>query len=285
MNWLTDWVKPKISGWGAKKKDIPDDLWHKCTNCEQMIFHKELQKNVFVCPHCDHHMRLSAKARVDMLADQDDWTVLDIDTSDILNDPLKFRDLKRYSDRRKAIYDPKRGYDDALLCAHISLMGHDVVVAVMDFSVLGGSMGVHVGEYFLQAVRYAAEHKKPFLVVSSSGGARMQEGLFSLMQMPKTVMATSLLQQAGVPYIIIYADPTTGGVSASFASLADIVIAEQGAIIGFAGKRVIEQTLREKLPDDFQTAETLQKNGFVDHITHRRDLKACLGNLLSLIAP
>ncbi|MBM3952391.1 MAG: acetyl-CoA carboxylase carboxyltransferase subunit beta [Rhodospirillales bacterium] len=282
MNWLKNFVRPKLRQLVGKPKDVPDDLWHKCPACGQMIFHRELEKNLRVCQHCGHHLRLSAPERFAMLFDERAYQTIEVKAP--LHDPLKFRDQKKYADRLKDA-QAKTGRDDAVAVAHGRIGGEAAVVAALDFAFMGGSMGIAVGEGLLAAADLAKERRAPLIVVTSSGGARMQEGIFSLMQMARTTIAVEELRAARIPYIVVLADPTTGGVSASFAMLGDIAIAEPGAIIGFAGARVIEQTIREKLPEGFQRAEYLLDHGMVDMVVHRQDLRATLAKLLRLLAP
>jgi acetyl-CoA carboxylase carboxyl transferase subunit beta len=281
MNWLKNFVRPKLRQLVGKPKDVPDDLWQKCTACGQMIFHRELEKNLHVCQHCGHHMRLSAPERFAMLFDERAYQA--VETKAELHDPLKFRDQKKYADRLREAQG-KTERNDALVVAHGRIGGAPAVAAVLDFAFMGGSMGIAVGESLLAATKLAKEKRAPLIAVTSSGGARMQEGIFSLMQMARTTIAVEELRAAHVPYIVVLADPTTGGVSASFAMLGDIAIAEPGAIIGFAGARVIEQTIREKLPEGFQRAEYLLDHGMVDMVVHRHDLRATLAKLLRLLA-
>ena len=279
MNWLTNFVRPKLREL-VGQKEMPENLWHKCQGCGEMIFHRDLEKNLRVCAHCGHHVRLSADQRLKMLFDDGGYTVIEL--PDTVNNPLKFRDRKRYSDRLKEA-QAKTGAEDALTVAHGTMGDMGVVIAALDFNFMGGSMGVAVGEGVLAAARLAVLQGVPLIVVSSSGGARMQEGILSLMQMARTTIAIDEVREAGLPYIAVLTDPTTGGVSASFAMLGDIAIAEPGAVIGFAGARVIEQTIREKLPEGFQRAEYLLDHGMIDMVVHRRDLKDTLIRVLALL--
>ena len=278
MSWLERFARPKVSGL-FRKPDIPHDLWEKCDKCEQMIFHRELESNLRVCPRCDHHMRLGADQRLAQLFDPDYRT---IELPEVGDDPLRFRDRKRYADRLREARS-KTGHDDAIVVAHGRIGGVPAVVAAFDFGFLGGSMGTAVGESLLAAARLAILQEAPLIVIPSSGGARMQEGVLSLMQMARTTIAVDELKEAGVPYIVLLTNPTTGGVTASFAMLGDIAIAEPGAVIGFAGPRVIEETIREKLPEGFQRAEYLRDHGMVDMVVHRRKLRETLSTLLSLL--
>ena len=278
MSWLERFARPKVSGL-FRKPDIPHDLWEKCEKCEQMIFHRELESNLRVCPRCDHHMRLGADQRLAQLFDPDYRT---IELPEVADDPLRFRDRKRYADRLREARG-KTGHDDAIVVAHGRIGGAPAVVAAFDFGFLGGSMGTAVGESLLAAARLAILQEAPLIVIPSSGGARMQEGVLSLMQMARTTIAVDELKEAGVAYIVLLTNPTTGGVTASFAMLGDIAIAEPGAVIGFAGPRVIEETIREKLPEGFQRAEYLRDHGMVDMVVHRRKLRETLTTLLSLL--
>ena len=279
MNWLTNFVRPKLRAL-VHKAELPDNLWVKCPACEQMIFHRDLDANHHVCQHCDHHLRLGAKGRFEMLFDDGAYQRIELPNSII--DPLKFRDRRRYTERLKEAQN-RTGEPDAMVVAHGRMGGMAVVIAVLDFSFLGGSMGITVGGALLAAARLAVLQKAPLIVVPASGGARMQEGVLSLMQLPRTIIAVEEVKEAGLPYIVVLSDPTTGGVSASFAMLGDIAIAEPGAIIGFAGARVIEETIREKLPEGFQRAEYLLEHGMVDMVVHRRQLRDTLIRILDLL--
>ena len=280
MNWLKNFVKPKLQKLVGGGKDIPDNLWHKCLECSQMIFHRDLEKHLHVCQHCGHHMRLPARLRLQMLFDGGEYKTVEVAST--VDDPLKFRDRRKYTDRLKEARNAT-GADDALRVAHGKMGGIGVVIAALDFGFMGGSMGLAVGEGILTAARLAVVQGSALIVVSSSGGARMQEGIQSLMQMPRTTIAIDELREAGLPYIVVLSDPTTGGVSASFAMLGDIAIAEPGAVIGFAGARVIEQTIRETLPEGFQRAEYLLDHGMVDMVVHRHELRDTLIRVLSLL--
>ena len=279
MNWLTNFVRPKLRELVGQKQ-IPDNLWHKCPTCGQMIFHRDLDRNLQVCQHCGHHMRIRAEARLKIMFD--DGVFQSIELPAAIVDPLKFRDRKKYVDRLKEA-QTKSGVNDALTVAHGTMGGIPVVIAVLDFSFMGGSMGVAVGDGLIAAARLAVVQKAALIVIPSSGGARMQEGILSLMQMPRTTIAVDEVMEAGLPYVVILTDPTTGGVSASFAMLGDIAIAEPGAVIGFAGARVIEQTIHEKLPEGFQRAEYLLDHGMVDMVVHRHDLRDTLIRILGLL--
>jgi acetyl-CoA carboxylase carboxyl transferase subunit beta len=279
MNWISNFVRPKIRAF-VNKTDVPDNLWEKCPECSQMVFHRELEKNLRVCPHCGHHLRISVEERLKLLFDNGEYNT--VEEPKIPFDPLKFRDRKRYSDRLKESQN-KTGQKDALVVAHGRIGGVNAVVAAFNFAFMGGSMGIGVGESLIAAAKLAVLQEAPLIAVPASGGARMQEGILSLMQMPRSVIAVDLVKEAGLPYIVLLTDPTTGGVSASFAMLGDIAIAEPGAVIGFAGKRVIEETIREKLPEGFQRAEYLLDHGMVDLVVHRTELRERLGQILRLL--
>lgn len=278
MNWFTDIVRPKIQK--TTPKEIADNLWVKCPSCNQMLFSKELKKSMYVCTSCGHHLRLYVDKRLKMLFDDENYTLFQLPV--LPDDPLKFRDSQKYTDRLRT-YRKSSGNQDAIKVASGKIGGVDSVVAVMDFSFMGGSMGTAVGEGIVYAAEQALKHKKPLITVASSGGARMQEGILSLMQMARTTAAVNMLKEKGLPFISIMADPTTGGVSASFAMLGDINIAEKGCLIGFAGQRVIEQTIREKLPEGFQRAEYLKEHGMVDIVVDRAHLKEELVKVLSIL--
>jgi acetyl-CoA carboxylase carboxyl transferase subunit beta len=279
VNWLTNFVRPRIRAL-VQKTDVPDKLWTKCPKCGQMIFHRELETSLFVCPHCGHHMRLSAEQRLDMLFDDGQYHRIELPKTPV--DPLRFRDRKRYSDRLKEA-QAKTGLNDAIMVAHGRMGGLPAVVAAFAFEFQGGSMGLAVGEAIIAAAKLAVLQQAALIVVPASGGARMQEGILSLMQMPRTVIAVQQLREARLPYLVILTDPTTGGVSASFAMLGDIQIAEPGAVIGFAGARVIEETIKEKLPEGFQRAEYLLEHGMVDMVVPRRELRETVVRVLSLL--
>lgn len=281
MNWISNFVRPKIRALVAKR-DVPDNLWLKCPNCDAMLFHRDLEANLQVCHHCGHHMRLDPKARLAMMFDGGEFK--EIAVPKVLADPLKFRDLKKYSDRLKEA-QTKTGRSDAIMVAEGKIGGFPAVIAAFDFGFMGGSMGMAVGEGLVTAGKRAVETKSAFIAIPSSGGARMQEGILSLMQMPRSIIAVEMVKDAGLPYLVVLTDPTTGGVTASFAMLGDIHIAERGCLIGFAGARVIENTIRETLPPGFQRAEYLQDHGMVDIVVHRKDLRATVVRVLSLIMP
>lgn len=279
MNWLTNFVRPRIKRL-VQPREAPDNLWHKCPGCSEMVFHRELEKSLRVCPHCDHHMRLPVRQRLEILFDNKKWT--EIELPSVAVDPLKFKDRKKYGDRLKDAQS-KTGSKDAIVVAHGTMGGINVVVAAFEFSFLGGSMGTAVGEGIVSAAELAILQEAPLIVIPSSGGARMQEGILSLMQMARTTVAVDRVREKGLPYIVLLTDPTTGGVTASFAMLGDIQVAEPGAIIGFAGARVIEQTIRETLPEGFQRAEYLLEHGMVDMVVHRSELHDSLVQLLGLL--
>src|SRR5579863_7016010 len=279
MNWLTNYVLPKIRAF--TRKDVPDNLWKKCPGCEQMLFHRELAAHLEVCRHCGHHFRIGSQARFAMLFD--DGVFEKIELPRVMADPLRFRDRKRYTDRLREGQAALGAGSDAVALAEGKIGGTLAVVAAFDFAFMGGSMGVAVGEGLLAASRRAVEREAALIVVPASGGARMQEGILSLMQMPRTILAADMVKEAGLPYIVLLTDPTTGGVSASFAMLGDITLAEPGAVVGFAGARVIEETIREKLPEGFQRAEYLLEHGMVDDVVARKELKETLARIIRLL--
>lgn len=278
MNWLTN-IPPKIRALVGKRQEIPDHLWAKCPQCEQMIFHRELEAALRVCSHCGHHMRMDAQTRIRSILDPDGWQAVELAPS--AADPLRFRDRKRYSERLRE-NRAATGGDDAIAVAAGTLGGHPAVVAAFDFQFMGGSMGTAVGNGILAAADRAVADRAALIVFPSSGGARMQEGILSLVQMPRTAIAVERVKEAGLPYFAVLTDPTTGGVSASFAMLGDIAIAEPGAVIGFAGRRVIEETIRETLPENFQRAEYLLEHGMVDMVVPRAELRETLADLIDL---
>lgn len=280
MNWLTNKVLPKIRKL-ATSKDTPDNLWVKCPECGQMLFHTDLVENLNVCNHCEHHMRIGPKERFSQLFDENEYDVIEL--PEVQVDPLKFRDSKKYTDRLKDARN-KTGDRDAMIVAHGKLEGNSAVIGVQNFSFMGGSLGMAVGEAIVAAAKLAVLQKAPLILFTSAGGARMQEGILSLMQMPRTTVAVQRLKEAKLPFIVVLTDPTTGGVTASYAMLGDIQISEPGALICFAGPRVIEETIREKLPEGFQRAEFLLEKGMLDMVVHRRELKATLGRLIDLIS-
>jgi acetyl-CoA carboxylase carboxyl transferase subunit beta len=265
MNWLTNFIRPKIRSF-VQPKDMPDNLWQKCPACEGMLFHRDLKEHFNVCYHCGHHMALSASERLAMMFDDGEYR--EVPLPRVPEDPLKFRDRKKYIDRLKESRG-KTGRRDAIIIARGAMGGLPVVVAVFDFAFMGGSMGAAVGEGLVAASEAAVKDKAALIAIPSSGGARMQEGMVSLMQMPRSIIAVNRVKEAGLPYVVLLTEPTTGGVTASFAMVGDIHIAEPGCTIGFAGKRVIQETIREELPDGFQTAEYLLAHGMVDMVVPR----------------
>jgi acetyl-CoA carboxylase carboxyl transferase subunit beta len=280
MNWITNSVLPKIKAL-VQPKEVPENFWTKCPGCGEMVFHRQLEDNLQVCPNCDYHLKLDAKARLNSLFDDGSLNFIKLEKQ-IYTDPLKFRDLKRYSDRLKEAR-AKTYQDDAIIVAQGNLSGQQAVAAAFSFEFMGGSMGVAVGDAILEAAELSVKNKAPLIIFPSSGGARMQEGILSLMQLPRTVIATQLVKEAGLPLIVVLTNPTTGGVTASFAMLGDIHIAEPGAIIGFAGKRVIEETIREKLPEGFQCAEYLLDHGMVDMVVKRNQIREKLACIIDLL--
>ena len=279
MNWLTNFVKPKLSAL-VKRKDVPENLWQNCPSCGNMIHHKDLKENLRVCNTCNHHFRMSADDRIELLFSKDETQEIELDK--ISDDPLNFSDKKKYKDRLKE-YRKKTKREDAFILLNTKIGQSNIVCGLMNFAFMGGSMGRAVGGAIVKGAQTALEKKCPFVIFTSSGGARMQEGIISLMQMPRTVAAVELLNQNNIPYIVVLTEPTTGGVTASFAMLGDITIAEQGSTIGFAGKRVIQDTIREELPIDFQKAEYLKEHGMVDIVCHRKKLKSNLENVINHI--
>jgi acetyl-CoA carboxylase carboxyl transferase subunit beta len=277
MNWISNVVPPKIRSF--LRRETPENLWVKCPDSGELVFHKDLEHNLHVVPGSNYHMRMPVKQRFDTLFDEARHET--IPTPDVPQDPLKFRDVKRYSDRLKE-YRTKTGDPDAVRLAAGLIEGIEVVVAVQNFDFLGGSLGMAAGEAIITGMTAAIDRRAPFIMFTASGGARMQEGMFSLMQMPRTTLLVQRLRAARLPYIVVLTNPTTGGVTASYAMLGDVHIAEPGAVIGFAGARVIEQTIRERLPSGFQRAEYLRDHGMVDLVVHRKDMKATLARLCSL---
>ncbi len=276
MSWL-DRVRNALPF--TEKRDTPDNLWTSCPSCKEMLFTKEYEENLSVCPRCDHHGRIGADARFAQLLDEG-FTVLE--TPKVKEDPLKFRDSKKYPDRLKAarLANP---HPDALTNAFGAIEGHKCVLGVQDFAFMGGSMGMAVGKTFVAGAERALNEQCPYVICTAAGGARMQEGILSLMQMPRTTVAIRRLNSAGLPYVVVLTDPTTGGVTASYAMLGDVQIAEPGCLIGFAGQRVIQDTIREKLPEGFQRAEYLLEHGMIDMVTHRHVLRATLAQVLDYL--
>ncbi len=280
MNWLHKVVLPKIRA-VVGRKGVPDNLWKKCPGCEQMLFHRELEANLDVCRNCGHHLRIGAVRRLEILFDAGAFSRIELPKT--VADPLRFRERRRYADRIKEAQSAHGSGTDAVVVGHGHIGGHRAVVAAFEFGFMGGSMGVAAGEAVLTAARLALLQEAALIVVPASGGARMQEGVLSLMQMPRTIIAVDMVKEAGLPYLVILTDPTTGGVSASFAMVGDITLAEPGAVIGFAGARVIEETIGEKLPEGFQRAEYLLDHGIIDMVVPRGELPATIGRLLGLI--
>jgi acetyl-CoA carboxylase carboxyl transferase subunit beta len=281
MNWITNFVRPKVKSLWSARSETPDNLWRKCPSCAGMIFHRDLEAAQHVCMHCDHHLKINAAQRLKFLFDEATWD--DIVLPDVPIDPLKFKDEKRYVDRLREAR-AKTGQTDALKAARGMIGGVRTTVAVQSFDFMGGSLGMAVGEGLVAAMRAAIDHHTPFVLFTASGGARMQEGILSLMQMPRVTIAVQMLREAGLPYIVCHTDPTTGGVTASYAMLGDIHVSEPGALIGFAGPRVIENTIREKLPEGFQRAEYLLEHGMVDMVVHRHKMREALGRVLKLLS-
>lgn len=279
MSWLTR-VRNSIAA--IAKREGPDNLWHKCPGCAQMVFVKEFEDNMSVCPKCDHHGRIGPDARFNALFDS--GVHVRLPAVRVAEDPLKFRDSKRYADRIKAARSTT-GEVDALINAKGKIEGRKAVVGVQNFGFMGGSMGLAVGAAFVAGAEAAIADNCPYIIFTAAGGARMQEGILSLMQMPKTTVAIAKLREAGLPYIVVMTDPTTGGVTASYAMLGDVQISEPGALIGFAGQRVIEQTIREKLPEGFQRAEYLLDHGMLDMVVHRHEMHTELARLIAYLCP
>ncbi|GLK83250.1 acetyl-CoA carboxylase, carboxyltransferase subunit beta [Ancylobacter defluvii] len=279
MNWISNVVRPKLNSF-LNRREVPENLWVKCPETGQMVFHKDLEANLHVIPGSGYHMRMEPTARLRTMFDGGKW--YDIALPSVVADPLKFRDEKRYTDRLKDAR-AKTGAQDALKVGYGKLEGLPVTIAVQDFGFMGGSLGMAAGEAIVTGLETAAARQTPFIIFASSGGARMQEGILSLMQMPRTTCAVQELREARLPYVVVLTNPTTGGVTASYAMLGDVHIAEPGALIGFAGPRVIEQTIREKLPDGFQRSEFLRQHGMVDMVVHRHDMRATLSRLCRLL--
>ena len=279
MNWITDIVKPRLKDLVGKKTEVPDNLWHKCPGCGATLFHRDLTAQNYICSECGYHLKLPVEARIDLLFDEG-WQYVTPPT--VLQDPLKFKDRKRYSDRLKEA-QAKTKRPDALLIVKGTINAKKAVLALFDFEFQGGSMGMAVGESFVHAAELAVKEQAGFIAIPASGGARMQEGILSLMQLPRTLIAVERVRRAKLPYIVLLTDPTTGGISASFAMVGDVHLAEPGATIGFAGRRVIEQTVRETLPEGFQTAEYLHEHGMIDQVVARPQQKQVIGNFLDLL--
>ena len=278
MNWITNFVRPKLQAF-VGKKEVPDNLWETCPKCSQMLLKKELEANLYVCKHCDYHFRISAKKRLECTFGNN---FMIMDTPKIKPDPLKFKDSKKYAERLKEA-QKKNSVQDSVIVASGTLGKKKIVSAIFDFNFMGGSMGMAAGEAIVTACEFSRKNHLPLIIFSSSGGARMQEGILSLMQMPRTVIAVNSLSKTNIPFISVLTDPTTGGVSASFAMLGDIIIAEKDATIGFAGSRVIEETIKEKLPQNFQKSEYLIEKGMIDIVIHRKDLSKKIQDILDFL--
>ena len=278
MNWISNVVRPKIRSF--LRRETPENLWIKCPETGQLVFYKDVEANQFVIPSSNYHMRISASARLKSLFDNGEFE--EVPVPEVPLDPLRFRDERRYADRLKDART-KTGFQDAVKVGVGTLEGLAVTVGVQDFDFMGGSLGMAAGEAMVRGMELALEKKSPFIVFAASGGARMQEGILSLMQMPRTTVAVQMLREAKLPYIVVLTNPTTGGVTASYAMLGDVHIAEPGALIGFAGARVIEQTIREKLPDGFQRAEYLRDHGMIDMVVHRHEMRPTLARLCRLL--
>jgi acetyl-CoA carboxylase carboxyl transferase subunit beta len=279
MNWISNYVRPRINSLFSRR-EVPENLWTKCDECGTMLFHRELTENLSVCTACNHHMPITPRERFETLFDGGIYTEVDVPLP--VADPLQFRDQKRYPDRMKTA-QKDTGEKEAMLVAEGEIHRTPVVVAAQDFSFMAGSMGMYVGNAIIAAAERAVEMKRPLILFSAAGGARMQEGILSLMQMPRTTVAVEMVKDAGVPYIVVLTHPTTGGVTASYAMLGDVHIAEPNALICFAGPRVIEQTIREKLPEGFQRAEYLLDHGMLDRVTHRKDMKDELASITRML--
>jgi acetyl-CoA carboxylase carboxyl transferase subunit beta len=279
MNWISNVVRPKIRSF-LNRRETPENLWIKCPETGQLVFYKDVESNQFVIPGSNYHMRMGAMARMKSVFDNETW--FDIAIPEVPVDPLKFRDERRYTDRLKDAR-AKTGANDAIKLGYGKLDGLPVVVAVQDFDFMGGSLGMAAGEAVVKGLQTAVDKSTPFIMFAASGGARMQEGILALMQLPRTTVAVQMLREARKPYLVVLTNPTTGGVTASYAMLGDVQIAEPGALIGFAGPRVIEQTIREKLPEGFQRAEYLKEHGMVDMVVHRHELRATLSNLCRIL--
>ena len=280
MNWLTNFVKPKLNAL-VKRKEVPENLWHNCPACANMIHHKDLSENLRVCNTCDYHFRMTAEKRIESLFEKNEFEEIILEK--ISDDPLNFSDKKKYKDRLRE-YRKKTDRNDAYILGIGIINTKKAIFGFMNFNFMGGSMGRAVGEGIVVGAQKAIENNCPYIIFTSSGGARMQEGIISLMQMPRTVAAVELLNKNKIPYIVVLTEPTTGGVTASFAMLGDISIAEKGSTIGFAGKRVIQDTIREELPVDFQKAEYLHEHGMVDIVVQRKNIKNTLSDIFNHIS-
>ena len=280
MNWLTNIVKPKLTAL-VGRKEVPENLWQNCPACSNMIHHKDLKENFRICNACNYHFRMTAEKRIETLFEKNKFDEIELDQTP--DDPLNFHDKKKYKDRLKE-YRKKTDRKDAFILGVGEIDNLKAVYGFMNFNFMGGSMGMSVGQGIVKGAKEAIERKCPYIIFTSSGGARMQEGIISLMQMPRTVAAVELLNKNKIPYIVVLTEPTTGGVTASFAMLGDITIAEKNSTIGFAGKRVIQDTIREDLPIDFQKAEYLYEHGMVDMVVDRKNLKKTISNILNHIS-
>ena len=280
MNWIRNFIRPKIRSFLGAKKEVPENMWVKCPESGQMVFYRDLEANQFVIPSSGYHMRMPPEARLKLLFDGGEFEPIEM--PEVAVDPLAFRDERKYVDRLKEARQ-KNSSDDAVRAGVGRLDGQAVVAAVQDFAFMGGSLGMAAGEAIITSMRRAAEERAPYVLFAASGGARMQEGILSLMQLPRTTAAVQDLREAKLPYIVVLTNPTTGGVTASYAMLGDVHLAEPGALIGFAGPRVIEQTIREKLPEGFQRAEYLKEHGMVDAVVHRHELRQLLSRLISIL--
>jgi acetyl-CoA carboxylase carboxyl transferase subunit beta len=279
MNWITSYVRPKLNSM-LGRREMPENLWIKCPETGEMVFHKDLEANLWVIPNSGHHMRIPGKERLNSFFDNGQYDLLE--SPKVAADPLKFRDERRYTERLKDA-KAKTGMEDAVLVARGGVEGLDIIATLQDFSFMGGSLGMAAAEAIIIGFETAVAEKKPLVLFAASGGARMQEGTLSLMQLPRTTVAVERLKEAGLPYIVVLTNPTTGGVTASYAMLGDVHIAEPGALIGFAGPRVIEQTIREKLPEGFQRSEYLMDHGMVDMVVKRHDMKKTIARLLKIL--
>ncbi len=279
MNWISNVVRPKIRSF-LNRRDVPENLWIKCPDTGQLVFFKDVEANQFVIPGSNYHMRMGAAARLKSMFDGETW--IDVGVPEVPTDPLKFRDERRYTDRLRDAR-AKTGLNDAIKLGLGKLDGLPVVIGVQDFEFMGGSLGMAAGEAVIKGLQTAVQKATPFIMFAASGGARMQEGILSLMQMPRTIIAVQALRAARQPYIVVLTNPTTGGVTASYAMLGDVHIAEPGALICFAGPRVIEQTIREKLPEGFQKAEYLKAHGMIDMVVHRHQLRGTLAGLCKVL--
>ena len=279
MNWITNYVRPRINSIFSRR-EVPENLWTKCTECGSMLFHRELSENLNVCTQCGHHMGISPRARFESLFDG--GIFVDVPVPEPIADPLNFRDQKKYPDRMKAA-QKNTGEGEAMLVAEGEIGRTPIIAAAQDFSFMGGSMGMYVGNAIIAAAERAVKLHRPLILFSSAGGARMQEGILSLMQMPRSTVAIQMLKEAGLAYIVVLTHPTTGGVTASYAMLGDVQIAEPNALICFAGPRVIEQTIREKLPEGFQRAEYLLDHGMLDRVTARPEMRDELITIVRLL--